>query len=152
MRLILATFTAMLLAAAPPAQQPPAELSALAAKARLDRPVAAWCRGEFRSGRPGAFAAAVTSAPGGGTYMVLESDAPLVELASFTGSADLSCYSRAEAEQLNVTIRRSTTIHGQIAPRWNTTVVCAFVENTSAVCWQYSPVDRAFVKVGEWVT
>jgi hypothetical protein len=152
MRLTVALLVAMLPAAAPLAQRAPPELSALAAKVQLDRPVVAWCRGEFRSARPGAFAAAVTSAAGGGRYVVLEADAPVMELASFTGTADLSCYSRAEADRLNVTISRSTTIHGQIAPRWNTTVVCGFVENTSAVCWQYSPADRAFVKVGEWVT
>ena len=44
------------------AQSVPAELSALAAKATLDGPVAAWCRGTFRPGHPGAFAVAVTSA------------------------------------------------------------------------------------------
>ena len=73
-------------------------------------------------------------------------------LASFTGSAALSCYSRAEAEKLDVTIGRSEAIHGHITPRWRTTVVCAFVDNTTSVCWQYSPADRVFVKVGEWVT
>ena len=73
-------------------------------------------------------------------------------LASFTGSAALSCYSRAVAEKLDVTIGRSEAIHGHITPRWRTTVVCAFVDNTTSVCWQYSPADRVFVKVGEWVT
>jgi len=33
-----------------------------------------------------------------------------------------------------------------------TTVVCAFVENTYAVSWQYSPDSRAFEKIGEWTT
>ena len=134
------------------AQPAPSELAALAAKARLGRPVAAWCRGEFQSGRPGAFAVAVASAAGAGQYLVLETDATVVELGWFTRGADLSCYSRAEAEQLNVTIGRSDTIHGQITPRWSTTVVCGFVDGTTAVCWQYSPVEGVFEEVGHWVT
>lgn len=134
------------------AQPAPAELSALAAKAKLDRPVAAWCRGEFRSGHPGAFAVAVTSAAGGGRYLVLDADATVVELASFTRSADVSCYSPAQAEQLNEAIHNSLTVEGQITPRWNTAIVCAFVDDTTAVCWQYSPEDGAFLKVGGWVT
>jgi hypothetical protein len=134
------------------AQPAPSELSVRAAKARLDRPVAAWCRGEFRSGRPGAFAVAVASPADAGRYLVLETDATVVELGSFTRGADLSCYSPAEAEKLNVTIGRSDTIHGQIAPRWRTTVVCGFVDATKAVCWQCSPVESAYIEVGHWVT
>jgi len=134
------------------AQPVPSELSALAAKARLDRPVAVWCRGEFRSGRPGAFAVAVASPAGAGRYLVLETDATVVELAPFTRGPDLSCYSRAEAEQLNITIGRSDTIHGQITPRWSTTVACGFVDATTAVCWQYSPVESVYIEVGHWVT
>ena len=134
------------------AQSVPAELSALAAKARLDRPVTAWCKAEFRAGHPGAFAVAVTAATGGGRYVVLESDASVKELGSFTRRPDLSCYSRAEAEQLGVTTGRSPTIDGQITPRWNTAVICAFVDDTTSVCWQYSSDDGVFVKVGGWVT
>jgi hypothetical protein len=134
------------------AQSAPAELSALASKARLDRPVAAWCRAEVRLGHPAAFAVAVTAAAGGGRYLVLESDGSVEELGSFMRRPDLSCYSRAEAEDLSVTIGRSATIQGQITPRWPTAVVCAFVDDTTAVCWQYSLDDRAFVKVGGWVT
>jgi hypothetical protein len=134
------------------AQQAPAELSALAAKAGLDRPVSNWCRAEFRAGHPGEFAVAVTSGAGGGRYLVLESDASIKELAPFTKGPDLTCYSRAEAEQLDVAIVGSLTIHGQIAPRWNTAVICAFVDATASVCWQYSPDDDAFVKIGGWVT
>ena len=133
-------------------QPVPAELSALAAKAGLDQRVSNWCRAEFRTGHPGEFAVAVTSAAGGGRYLVLESDASVKELASFTRGPDLSCYSRAEAEQLDVTIGRSRTIQGQIRPRWSTAVICAFVEVTTSVCWQYSPDDNAFVKIGGWVT
>ena len=85
-------------------------------------------------------------------YLVLEADSSVVELARFTRSAELSCYSRKQANELSASIARSTGIHGQITPRWNTSVVCAFVDDTTAVCWQYSPVDRAFVKVGGWIT
>jgi len=134
------------------AQSVPAELSSLAAKARLDRPVTAWCRVEFRAGHPGAFAVAMTSSAGGGRYLVVESDASIKELGSFTRRPDLACYSRAEAEQLGVTIGRSPTIHGQITPRWNTAVICAFVDDTTAVCWQYSPGDDVVVRVGGWIT
>jgi hypothetical protein len=94
----------------------------------------------------------MTSPAGGGRYLVLESDASVKELASFTPRPDLSCYSRAEAEQLSVTIGRSRTIHGHISPRWHTAVVCTFVDDTTAVCWQYSPDDGVFVEVGGWVT
>ena len=134
------------------AQSVPHDLSALAAKARLAQPVAAWCRGEFRSGSPRAFAVAVTSAAGGGRYVVLEADAMVTELASFTRSADLSCYTRAEVQKLNVIIAQSDTIRGQVTPRWRTAVVCTFVDDTTSVCWQYSPADGVFVKVGGWVT
>ena len=134
------------------AQQVPPELAALAAKARVNGPVVAWCRGDFQSGHPGAFAAAVTSAAGGGRYVVLDRDGTVLELGAFERGADISCYSRAQAEKLDVTISRSDTIHGRITPRWNTTVVCAFSDDTTARCWQYSPADRAFVEVGQWVT
>jgi hypothetical protein len=133
-------------------QPPPAELTALAAKAHASETIAAWCRGEFRPGRPGAFAAALGSGSGGGRYVVFESDGGIEALASFARGADLSCYTRAEANRLAETIRRSDTIHGHLAPRWNTTIVCGFVDDTNAVCWQYSPADRALVKIGEWVT
>jgi hypothetical protein len=134
------------------AQQPPPELSALASKAGLDRPVSTWCRAEFRTGYSGEFAVAVISAAGGGRYLVLESDGSVRELASFTQGPDLSCYSRAQAEQLDLTIGRSRAIHGQITPRWNTAVICAFVDATTSVCWQYSPDDHVFVRIGGWVT
>ena len=133
------------------AQDMPPELAALTAKARLSRPVA-WCRAEFRSGHAGAFGVAVSSAVGGGRYAALDSDGSVTELGAFKRNADLSCYSRAEAEKLDASIRQSGTIHGQIRPRWNTTVVCGFIDDTAATCWQYSPADRAFVKIGQWIT
>ncbi len=135
-----------------PPQDVPSELARLVAKARLDGPVAAWCRAEFRPGHSGAFAVAVTSPKGGGTYVALDADGRTMVLGSFTSTADLSCYSRSRAEELDVAIRQSETIHGHITPRWKTTVVCGFAEDTAAACWQYSPDERAFVKVGEWIT
>jgi hypothetical protein len=133
-------------------QEKPSALTALAARARLSGPVAAWCRAEFRPDHAGAFAVAVTAATGGGRYVALDVDGTVTDLATFKGAADLSCYSRARARELDSSIRQSETIHGHITPRWGTTVVCGFIDETSAVCWQYSPADRAFVKVGEWVT
>jgi hypothetical protein len=133
-------------------QPPPSDLAALVARTRVDGTIAAWCRGKFRRGRPRAFAAALTGPAGGGRYIILEVDGTVEELGTFARAADLSCYTRVEATKLDATIRHSETIHGHVAPRWNTTVVCGFSEETTAACWQYSPADRAFVKVGEWVT
>ena len=134
------------------AQPLPAELSAMTVSARLYLPVTNWCRGEFHAEHPGAHAVAVTAATGGGRYVVLESGAVAIGLAVFTGSPEISCYTPEAARTLDLEIRRSSTIDGQITAPWTTTVVCAFVENTRATCWQYSPVATAFVKVGEWTT
>jgi hypothetical protein len=134
------------------AQPVPSQLSALAAKARLESPIVGWCRGEFRPDRSGAYAVAIQPAASSGRYLVVEADATVLDLASFPRSADLSCYTPAEARKLHASITQSATITGRIAPRWRTTVVCAFVDDTHAVCWQYSPRERAFVKVGEWLT
>ena len=141
---------------APPAAStsppvPPRELIALAAASRLEGTVTAWCRAAFRPGQANAFAAAMTWGAGG-RYVALEPGVPATELGRFTRRADLSCYTRAQAEDLDRSIQRSSTIDGQIVPRFNTTVVCGFVEDTVAECWQYSPDDRAFVKVGGWTT
>ena len=131
--------------------QMPAELTALIARARLDGSATAWCRAAFRDGPSSAFAVAVTAGTGG-RYVALETDGRVSELARFTGRPDLSCYTRAQAEDLNRSIKQSETIEGQITPRFNTTVVCAFTEGTTARCWQYSPTDSAFVEVGNWTT
>jgi hypothetical protein len=133
-------------------QQVPSELAALAAKAKLSGAASAWCRAEFRSGHRGAFAAAMSSADGGGRYVALDSDGRVSELSTYKDSADLACYTPADARKLDAAIRKSETIQGRIRPRWKTTVVCGFVDPTAAVCWQYSPADRTFVRVGEWVT
>jgi hypothetical protein len=133
------------------AQGPPAELTRLVSRAGLTQPVA-WCSAEFGAGvRPG-FAVAVLSEAGGGRYLVLDADGRATALASFARNADLTCYSRTEAEQLATALSQSVAIHGSITPRWDTTVVCGFIDDTSAACWQYSPVDRSFTKVGQWVT
>jgi hypothetical protein len=129
----------------------PQELAALATKARLGGTITAWCRAEFQSGESGSFALAVTR-NGRKRYVALDSHARVTELSPFKGSADLSCYSRAEAEKLDAAIRQSETIQGDITPQWNTTVVCGFTDDTAAACWQYSPDDRAFVRIGQWVT
>jgi len=144
-----------LLIVAVPIEQPkpvPGELSALAVRARLASPIATWCHGEFRTGQAGSYAIAIPRPSGSGRYLVVEPDATTIELATFTGGVDLSCYSPAEARDLNASIAHSTTIHGAVAPHWRTTVVCGFVDNTSAVCWQYSPAEHRFVKVGGWIT
>lgn len=131
----------------------PAVLTSLAQKAQLSGRLAAWCGGEFRAGHPGAFAAALRSPSGDkGRYVVLEpGEAPIV-LGPFDGTPDLSCYTAAEARTLGETIGSSETIEGRIVPRWQTTVVCAFSDNTTAACWQYSPSERRFVKIGGWIT
>ena len=133
-------------------EEVPADLAAISAKARLEGPVAKWCRSEFRSAHPGAFAVAVPSNNGGGRYLVVETSGTTFPLASYSGRPDLACYSPAEARKLNDTIGKSETIQGRIEPLWPTAVVCGFVENTHAICWQYSPAENAFVQVGEWVT
>ena len=138
---------AMALQATP---KPPQELAALAAKAKVAA-IVTWCPAEFQSGQQGSFAVAVGD-HGAGRYLVLDADGRVTALSEFTGRADLSCYTRVDAEKLERSIRQSETIRGQIAPRWNTTVVCGFTDNTTAHCWQYSPVDRTFVTVGGWTT
>ena len=131
---------------------PPPDLSTLMTKLRVDGTLAGWCRGQLRTGRPDGYAVAIASATAGGRYLVLGDDATVVELASYLEAPDLACYTPAEARKLNASIRSSATISGGVAPAFATTVVCAFVEDTSAVCWQYSAKARAFVKVGEWQT
>lgn len=129
----------------------PPDLSRLLARAGLESPIVRWCRGEFRSGRTGAYALAIAAATGG-RYIVVESDGTLADLASFSGGADLSCYTPAEIRELDLTIRRSETIHGRVAAPGTTAVVCGFVDDTKAVCWQYSPAERVYVTVGGWIT
>ena len=135
--------------AAPPV--PPA-LAAILAAQGITQPATAWCRGEFRAGAPEAFAVALEASPGKGVYAVVERDAKPIQLETFAAGPSVDCYTRAEADKLDASIRQSATIHGAIAPRWKTAVVCAFTDATSATCWQYSPADRAFVTIGRWTT
>ena len=85
-------------------------------------------------------------------YVVLHADGRSEILAVYAGRPDLSCYSRRQAEELNASIRTSETIEGGLTPRWDTTVVCGFIHDTEAVCWQYSPSEKKFVQVGGWTT
>jgi hypothetical protein len=146
---VLAVVVSLALAASEP---PPPALSAAAAKAELNGPFLAWCSGEFRPGKPNAFAVALSPAQSAARYVILERDGTSFELSSFTGRADLSCYSAVAAKRLADAITASETIHGKVNPSWSTAVVCGFVEETRAVCWQFSPADGRFVKVGEWIT
>jgi hypothetical protein len=133
------------------AQSVPHELSRLVAKARLPRPVMGWCRGDLEPAGSAPFAVAIGSR-GGGRYLVLQRDGATVELATYQATPSLACYTPAQARKLNATLSQSETIEGQIRPRWSTTVVCGFVDNTTAVCWQYSLVERKFLRVGGWTT
>ena len=133
------------------AQSVPRELAGLAAKARLPSPVMSWCRGDLEPAGSAPFAVAIGS-PGGRRYLVLQRNGATVELATYDGTPSLACYTPAQARKLSATLSRSATIEGQIRPRWSTTVVCGFVDNTTAVCWQYSLVERKFVRVGGWTT
>lgn len=141
-----------LAAAAAHAQTTPAELQALAATSGVKGSIAAWCRAEFRAGDPGAFAVAVASDGGGGRYLALDADGRATELATYTRTPGLACHTSDAAKTLDATIKESETLAGHVRPRWKTTVVCGFTDDTSATCWQYSPPERAFVKVGQWVT
>lgn len=146
---IVAAVTASSLLSAQPLTP---ELSEAARKAQLDGAIAGWCRGEFRPGQSGAFAVGISGGTGTGRYAVLDRDGTLNELAPFTAGAQIACYSPAEARKLSRSIARSETVEGWIRPRWKTTVVCGFVENTRAVCWQYSLTRHAYVEVGGWIT
>ncbi len=133
------------------AQSVPEEVSRLAAKAGLSQPVMKWCRADLEPGGSAPFAVAIGSAAGG-RYLVLRRDGATVDLAAYRDAPSLDCYTPAEARKLNATISRSETIAGKITPRGSTAIVCGFVDNTTAVCWQYSPADRKFVKIGGWTT
>lgn len=149
---LLLTLTAAVATLSAAQAAPPADLSAMAARALVDGQLVSWCRGQFRAGRPNAYAAAVTSAGGGGRYFVFDGDTAVVELAAFKGTPEVACYTPVDARKLDVAIRESETISGRIVPAFATTVVCAFVEDASATCWQYSPKTRTFVNVGGWQT
>ena len=133
-------------------QIPPADLAELTTKARLTGTIVSYCAAEFETGRAGAYAVAAISPDGNGRYVALHPDGVMQEIIPFSGAGEVSCHTRAEALKLHATIQKSETIHGSIEPRFDTTVVCTFVDDTTARCWQYSPAVRDFVKVGQWMT
>lgn len=136
---------AVLVALAQSAPLAPAAVRQAVESAGITSPIAAWCEGEFRAGQRGYAVAA------GGRYLVADGQAA-AELGRFSGKPDLSCYTRAQALDLHRDLQRSDTVSGEIAPRFATAVICAFVEATTAQCWQYSPAQRAYVDVGGWTT
>ncbi|HUR32844.1 MAG TPA: hypothetical protein VM032_03560 [Vicinamibacterales bacterium] len=145
----------MLAGGVPPAAgQPPPDpdLGPLLARAGLRDPVDAACRAEFRPGHPREFAIALRTTEGAGRYVAVQDDGRATHLAEFSGKADLSCYTVTEADRLNANIARSTTINGRVTAEWDGAVICGFVEPTAAVCWQYAPEQRRFVRVGGWTT
>jgi hypothetical protein len=135
-----------MLAAADLSAQVPSAARRMAAEVGVTDPVLAACQGQFRPGQRG-FAIAA-----GGRYLVLDGSGAPVELATFEGKPDLSCYSRGQARDLHRDIQRSDTLSGRVAPRYDTTTVCAFVDATTATCWQYSPAERTYIEVGGWTT
>ena len=144
----LALVTLALLSPAPPdvEAQVPQNVRKLAAGAGVAEPVIAWCQGRLRPGQRGYAVAA------GRRYLAIDGSGAAVELGTFADKPDLSCYSRAQARDLHRDIQRSETLSGRIAPRFDTTTVCGFVDATTATCWQYSPAERLYVEVGGWTT
>ncbi|MCC7415919.1 MAG: methyltransferase domain-containing protein [Acidobacteria bacterium] len=128
------------------------ELAVVLARAGLDGPVAMSCQVETGVDPAGFFAVALSPAGrSDGRYLAIAPDGVVIELAPYAGVPDLSCFTRADAERLNGSIARSATLHGSVRPRWNATVVCGVVDGAASVCWQYSPEERTFVKIGEWI-
>lgn len=152
-RMWLATLGVSVVIASPGirAQLQSPEMRALADKAGFGPAVVRWCPVDTQVGRR-LYAVAVKSPAGGGRYLVLDPDGTVTPLLAYSGDVDLSCYPRERAEELSTAIKTSDTIDGQLQPRWNGTVVCAFIENTQAVCWQFDPAARRFVEVGRWRT
>jgi hypothetical protein len=122
----------------------PSDLTALMTKASLDVRVFSWCRAT------NGFAIATVGTDR--RYVVLHGDGRAETLAAYMAGPDLACYSRREAERLDASIKQSDTIDGSVTPRWDTTVICGFIADTEAVCWQYSPGEKKFVRIGGWTT
>lgn len=148
--MILRVFVAIA-ALAQPVTALPRELSALLTRTAYAGRVESWCRVTIDNEQPVGFAVALVT-PKRSQYAVVQPDARIVALADYSGRSDLACYSRPEAQKLDASIKASETIQGSVTPRWNTTVICGFVEPTAAMCWQYSPTERAFVGIGGWTT
>lgn len=128
------------------------EMRQLADRAGFGPQVVRWCPIEPGAGRARAYAVAVKQAAGGGRYLVLDPDGAVTPLAAYTGDVDLSCYPRERADELAAALTSSGVSEGQLVPRWNATVVCAFIESTQAVCWQFDPDSRRYIEVGRWRT
>ncbi len=133
------------------AQPGSADLAPLLAKAGIAGSAAASCRGEIRVGHPEDAAVAISDGTAGGRYLALL-DGTVSELSTFSGTPDLSCYTVREADRLTADIAKSDTLNGRVTAEWDGTVVCAFIEPTIAVCWQYAPERKAFVRIGGWTT
>ena len=129
----------------------PPPLATLLYRTPYEGRLQAWCTATLASGAPPGFAVALLTAKGT-HYAVVDGDAGITMLADYAGQPDLSCHSRRDAEKLSATIRASETIEGSVTPRWDSTVICGFVRDTEAVCWQYSSEEKRFVRVGGWVT
>ena len=123
----------------------PSDLSEQFEKAAVQGSVHSWCAADD------GFAVA-TEKSREPAYYILTRGGRVETLARYKGRPDLTCYTRREAERLNAAIQSSETIEGTLTPQWDSTVVCGFVDDTGAVCWQYSPKDKRFVPVGGWIT
>lgn len=136
------------------AQVRPPALVARVTALGLTGPILRFCPAEFEPGRRGAFAIAMRSPQEAtGRYLAIDADGPALELGTFTGDVDLSCYDRDQVQQLAAALKEAGgAMHGHIAPRWVTTTVCGFAEPTLAICWQFDPSARRFVEVGRWIS
>lgn len=136
------------------AQVRPPALVARVAALGLSGPILRFCPAEFEPGRRGGFAVAMRAPQEAtGRYLAIDLDGPALDLGTFTGDVDLSCYDREQVQQLSAALKESGgAMHGQIAPRWTTTTVCGFADATLAICWQFDPSARRFVEVGRWTT
>ncbi len=99
----------------------------------------------------GIFAVATRDSSRGGSYYILSASTSPAELGSFDGEPELQCVSIKSAKELDHAIRTSETIHGQISPSFEGTVVCGFVSATEARCWQLNK-DQIGQQVGGWIT
>ncbi|MDA0266647.1 MAG: hypothetical protein O2890_07445 [Cyanobacteria bacterium] len=131
----------------------PHDLAALVRKAKIEHGITDWCRGDFGLSHVSAYAISTThTSADRGQYFILGIDSAPIVLAAFTHGSQLRCDTPAAASARGAAIAASPIIHGYIAPRWDTTVICGWVTATRALCWQYSPSDRQFIIVGEWIT
>jgi len=133
------------------AQPTSPDLAALLTNAGVAGTAVASCRGELRVGHPDDVAIAVSGGAAGGRYVAVM-DGTSYELSPFSGKPDLSCYTVREADRLTAEIAKSDTLNGRVTAEWDGTAVCAFIEPTIAVCWQYAPERKAFVRIGGWTT